>query len=92
MMPTAERDLMAPPQQLAQLVGASRARVLAALKQPRTTAELAADLELAASTVSAHLSALAEAGLLERQRSGRAVYYCLSNRGRKLVALMSDRR
>jgi DNA-binding transcriptional ArsR family regulator len=80
----------APRDQLALLLGPGRARVLTALDTPQTTIELALALGLAASTVSAHLTALAEAGLVSRKRSGRSVFYQLNPRGQKLIALMSS--
>ena len=55
----------------------TRRRLLSAVAaQPQITAtELAADLPISRQAVVKHLSALAEAGLLDRQRSGREVHY-----------------
>jgi DNA-binding transcriptional ArsR family regulator len=75
----------------ASLFGASRARMLLALSEPRTTAELASRFALAPSTVSGHLHALHRAGVVERARRGRYVFYRLNARGRALVALVAER-
>ena len=55
----------------------TRRRLLSAVAQrPEATAtELAADLPISRQAVVKHLSALAEAGLLDRERSGREVHY-----------------
>jgi DNA-binding transcriptional ArsR family regulator len=72
------------------LLGAGRATVLRALEQPATTTELAARLSYAPSTVSAHLDVLARAGLVDRHRVRRSVFYGLNETGRSLVALLGD--
>jgi DNA-binding transcriptional ArsR family regulator len=72
------------------LLGHGRAAVLRALQQPATTTELARRLSYAPSTVSAHLDVLARAGLLERNRVRRSVFYGLSETGVSLVALLAD--
>ncbi len=55
----------------------TRRRLLSAVAQrPEVTAtELAAELPISRQAVVKHLSALAEAGLLDRERSGREVHY-----------------
>ena len=55
----------------------TRRRLLSAVAQrPQVTAtELAAELPISRQAVVKHLSALAEAGLLDRARSGREVHY-----------------
>lgn len=63
------------PQALVRLLGRGRAAVLAALDEPATTSALAHRLSLAPSSVSHHLSALHDAGLLTRRRYGHQVYY-----------------
>jgi DNA-binding transcriptional ArsR family regulator len=72
------------------LLGHGRAAVLRALDQPATTTALARRLRYAPSTVSAHLDVLARAGLLERHRVRRSVYYGLNDTGRSFVALLMD--
>ncbi|PGH48259.1 DUF5937 family protein [Streptomyces sp. Ru87] len=63
------------PDALARLLGRGRAAVLAALEEPATTTGLAHRLGLAPSSVSAHLSALRDAGLLTARRQGHQVLY-----------------
>jgi DNA-binding transcriptional ArsR family regulator len=75
---------------LEMLLGHGRAAVLRALDRPATTTELARRLTYAPSTVSAHLDVLARAGLVERHRVRRSVYYGLNDTGRSLVALLMD--
>jgi DNA-binding transcriptional ArsR family regulator len=58
-----------------ELIGHTRAMILAQLDQPRSTTELAARLGLSPSTVSHHLGVLHRAGLLDRSRDGREVLY-----------------
>jgi DNA-binding transcriptional ArsR family regulator len=72
------------------LLGAGRATVLRALEQPATTTELARRLSYAPSTVSAHLDVLSRAGLIDRHRVRRSVFYGLNATGRSLVALLGD--
>jgi DNA-binding transcriptional ArsR family regulator len=72
------------------LLGAGRATVLRALEQPATTTELALRLSYAPSTVSAHLDVLSRAGLIDRHRVRRSVFYGLNETGRSLVALLGD--
>ncbi|MFG2503499.1 DUF5937 family protein [Streptomyces sp. NPDC048441] len=60
---------------LVRLLGRGRATVLATLTDPATTSALAHRLELAPSSVSAHLSALRGAGLLVSRRYGHQVLY-----------------
>jgi len=71
---------------LAQVVGRSRAAIMQELKVvPRSTTDLARQLELAPGTVSAHLSALAQSGLAVSAREGRLVLYSLTTPGRELL-------
>ncbi|MGW1225052.1 helix-turn-helix domain-containing protein [Streptomyces sp. NPDC001478] len=71
------------------LLGRGRASVLRQLGGPLTTAGIADRLGLAPSTVSEHLSVLAEADVVTRHRVGRSVYYQLTDSGRALLALLS---
>jgi DNA-binding transcriptional ArsR family regulator len=77
-------------QRLDLLLGPGRATVLRALQHPATTTELAGRLSYAPSTVSAHLDVLARAGLVDRHRVRRSVYYGLNETGRSLVVLLGD--
>ncbi|MET7597414.1 winged helix-turn-helix domain-containing protein [Streptomyces sp. NPDC005481] len=65
----------APSAALAQLLGPTRAGLLAALSQPASTGDLAARHFLSPATVSYHLGVLRRAGLVTRSRSGRSVLY-----------------
>ncbi|HEX6678129.1 MAG TPA: helix-turn-helix domain-containing protein [Actinomycetes bacterium] len=60
---------------LSALVGRTRASLLATLRLPRTTTQLAAQLGLSPPAVSQHLKVLKEAGLLSARRRGRTVLY-----------------
>jgi hypothetical protein len=76
-------------QSLELALGTGRARVLYALTTPATTGELALRLEISAGGVSQHLSRLEQAGLAEAHRSGKRVYYQLTERGESLLSLFS---
>ncbi|MCX5381714.1 helix-turn-helix transcriptional regulator [Streptomyces sp. NBC_00083] len=84
-----ERPGLPDDDRLGLLLGRGRAAVLRQLGGPLTTAGLADRLSLAPSTVSEHLSALAQAGVVTRHRVGRSVYYQLTDTGRSLLALLS---
>lgn len=73
------------PDALARLVGQTRAALLVALEQPRSTTELAATLGLTGGGVSQHLSILREAGLVRGHRLQRVVLYMRSGDGDALV-------
>jgi DNA-binding transcriptional ArsR family regulator len=58
------------------LADPTRRRLLSAIaEQPATATELAGGLPISRQAVVKHLSALADAGLLERERAGREVRY-----------------
>jgi DNA-binding transcriptional ArsR family regulator len=60
----------------AALADPNRRRLLAAVaSSPATATELAGDLPISRQAVVKHLAALADAGLLERERRGREVRY-----------------
>ncbi|MCI3273761.1 ArsR/SmtB family transcription factor [Streptomyces cylindrosporus] len=75
-----------PPAALARLLGRQRAALLADLTAPAATTALADRHGLAPSTVSAHLTALREAGLLGARRHGHYVLYERTALGNALVA------
>lgn len=75
-----------PPEALARLLGRTRARLLADLAEPASTAALAARHGLGAATVSAHLTALRDAGLAAGRRSGHEVRYRRTPLGDALAA------
>src|SRR5215203_175072 len=60
------------------------------LPAPRTTTELARQLGLSPAAVSAHLSRLRVARLVEPHRSGRRVYYRLSSAGESLLGIFGE--
>jgi DNA-binding transcriptional ArsR family regulator len=83
-------DLWAPaedgdPDALAALLGGRRAEILAALRAPVATSELAARLGASAAGVSEHLAILRRAGLVTAQRDGRRVLYRRTAAGEALL-------
>lgn len=78
------------PEALAGLLGATRASVLAAARLPVTTSEIAERLFISPATASEHLNVLARAGILDRTRQGRVVYYQTSAIGRALNRSPTD--
>jgi DNA-binding MarR family transcriptional regulator len=74
-------------QSLELALGTGRARVLQALRTPATTGEVAYKLHVSAGTASQHLARLTKAGLVEPRRSGKRVFYTLTQRGEHLIAL-----
>jgi hypothetical protein len=77
----------APDQSLEIALGEGRARVLRLLLTPSNTGEIAQQLHMTAGAASQHLSRLNQAGLVEPHRSGRRVYYHLTQRGEQLLRL-----
>ncbi|WP_149551537.1 ArsR/SmtB family transcription factor [Streptomyces marokkonensis] len=76
---------VAPSAEMAQLLGPTRAGLLAALTQPASTAQLAARHFLSPATVSYHLGVLHRAGLVTRTRAGRSVLYRRTPEGSRLA-------
>jgi len=74
------------PDALVRLLGRGRAAVLTALEEPSATTALAHRLGLAPSSVSAHLTALRDAGLLVSHRYGHQVLYGRTPLGMALAA------
>jgi DNA-binding transcriptional ArsR family regulator len=60
------------------------------LPAPRTTTELARQLGHAPGAVSAHLSRLKTAGMVEPHRSGKRVYNRLSCAGEALLGIFGE--
>ncbi|MFE6719054.1 ArsR/SmtB family transcription factor [Streptomyces albidoflavus] len=75
----------APPSEVAELLGRTRARVLSALTDPAGTTDLAKLLEVSPATVSQHLGVLHRAGLVTRARQGHLVLYLCSPLGDQLL-------
>lgn len=80
-------ELPKPSEALELVVGAGKSRILVALDTPFSTGELAQKLSLTAGAVSQQLGKLHQAGLVESHRSGKHVFYRLSQRGTQLVSL-----
>ena len=74
-----------PSEALSMIVGENRAQLLYRLIEPITTSQLAADLHLTPGAVSQQLGQLYEAGLAEKQRLGKHVFYNLTARGNQLL-------
>ncbi|HET6876511.1 MAG TPA: metalloregulator ArsR/SmtB family transcription factor [Jatrophihabitans sp.] len=73
------------PSVVADLLGRTRAGLLALLAEPMTTTELARRTEVTPSAVSQHLRVLREGGLVNRARSGRSVLYLRSELADQLL-------
>lgn len=71
---------------LQQLVGPSCARVIANLQVPRTTLEMSAAIGLSPAATSEQITKLRTAGILERIRVGRRVFYSLNQKGMLLFS------
>jgi hypothetical protein len=78
-----------PPAALAALLGRSRAAVLLALDQPRSTTDLAHTLGLTAGGASQQLGVLRDAGLVHGHRVGRLVLYLRTPAGDDLLAAVA---
>ncbi|MFV5993211.1 ArsR/SmtB family transcription factor [Streptomyces sp. NPDC056231] len=74
-----------PSEELARLLGPTRAGLLTALARPASTTELARHHFLSPATVSYHLGVLHKSGLVTRARSGRAVLYQRTPAGSRLA-------
>lgn len=77
--------LDAPGTAIVRLVGAPRARVLAAVRSPATTSGLAATLGVTPSAVSQHLAVLRASGLVRSERAGRSVLHLATDLGLSLL-------
>jgi DNA-binding transcriptional ArsR family regulator len=70
------------------LIGRPRAQILRSVRsRPGTTTDLAHELGLLPSTTSYHLKALRSAGVVTSSRRPTGVYYRLTDRGARLVAI-----
>ncbi|MEV5962591.1 DUF5937 family protein [Kribbella sp. NPDC051952] len=78
-------DAPAPPDPLARLLGRTRATLLVALDPPATTSALSTQYGLALATVAEHLSALYDAGLANRRRTGHQVHYRRTEVGQAVI-------
>lgn len=73
------------PQALGELLGVTRAGLLASLATPASSTELAGRLGVTTPAVNQHLRAMRDAGLLTSARHGRSVLYLRSELGDALV-------
>jgi len=71
-----------------QLLGRTCARIITVLKSPQTTIETATALRLSSPAASEQITKLWRAGILERTRIGRRVFYALNPKGRALLAAL----
>ncbi|MFD7656426.1 DUF5937 family protein [Actinosynnema sp. NPDC059797] len=78
-------DRTAPHDDLAALIGRTRARLLALLEAPRGTADLAAALDVTAGAVSQHIAVLRAARLVTTRREGRHVLHMRTTRADALL-------
>jgi len=76
---------MPAPDALSRLLGRGCAAVLMSLGNPASTTQLSVGLQVSPSTVSEHLTALREAGLLHRRRSAHQVRCARTSLGDALV-------
>ncbi|GII61162.1 transcriptional regulator [Sphaerisporangium krabiense] len=81
-----EPSLARPPKALAELIGATRAALLATLDDPMSTSELARRHGVTPSAVSQHLAVLCRNGLLSRSRVGQVVLYSRTALADRLMA------
>ena len=71
---------------LVEVIGRTRAALLAQLDLPMSTTQAATQLALSAPSLNAHLKALQRAGLLTSHREGRKVLYARTDLGDRLLA------
>jgi DNA-binding transcriptional ArsR family regulator len=81
-----ERHLTPRRAALGEVIGRTRAALLAQLDLPMSTTQIAAALELTAPTLNVHLHALRGAGIVSSRRDGRAVLYARTRLGEHLLA------
>jgi DNA-binding transcriptional ArsR family regulator len=70
---------------LAALIGPTRAAVLRALREPRGTADLACLVKISPASASEHAKVLRDADLIETRREGRSVRHSLTPLGRTVL-------
>jgi len=70
------------------LLGRTCGKLIPMLRSPQTTIETAAVLGLSTAAASEQITRLRQAGLLERTRIGRRVFYALNPKGRALLAAL----
>jgi DNA-binding transcriptional ArsR family regulator len=75
----------APAPALRRLIGRARAQILLRLRDPATTTQLAAELEMTIGAVGDHLAVLRDSRLVSRRRAGRSVLYTRTDLARALL-------
>lgn len=70
---------------LAQVVGRTRARILVALRTPRSTSELAEAIGLSLASASQQVTLLRNAGFVASRREGQAVRHSVTRKGKALL-------
>lgn len=80
-----ERSALPPGEALSRVVGRTRATLLYELDVPSSTTELARRCALAPATVSQHLTALRDAGLVGTHRAGRFLLYARTTSAEALL-------
>jgi DNA-binding MarR family transcriptional regulator len=88
-MEPASKSHRSAPLALKALVGFQRAKLLAALEQPRSVGELDEILHTASGGATYHVRRLEAAGVVTRQRRGQRVIVELTGRGDSLLALFA---
>jgi DNA-binding transcriptional ArsR family regulator len=73
------------PQALANLIGRTRAAILAHLASPQTTSGLAASVGVTPGAVSQHLAVLKDAGLVATHREGNTTLHLRTTRANALI-------
>jgi DNA-binding transcriptional ArsR family regulator len=76
------------PKGLSRVLGSPRAKILTRLQEPKTTKQLACALLMSPASVSEQIMKLWQAGMLDRTRIGRNVFYVLSERGKTIFTLL----
>lgn len=76
------------PKGLSRVLGRPRAKILTRLQEPKTTKQLADSLQMSPASVSEQIMNLWYAGMLDRTRIGRNVFYVLSERGKIIFTLL----
>jgi DNA-binding transcriptional ArsR family regulator len=71
---------------LRRVLGSSRAKILARLQEPQTTKQISASLNISPPSVSEQIMNLRLAGILDRTRIGRNVFYSVNEKGKGLLA------
>ena len=72
------------------LIGKGRTAILRSTGQPRTTTDLARELQVSGATVSVHLATLKRCGMVTSWRSGQRVFYQRTTLAASVLAAASN--